>query len=66
MSCTKCKDNINKLCVHCGCSICGGKQDEDKQILCDECDESFHMACLTPPLTEIPEVDDWLVIGNNL
>ncbi|KAE9543564.1 hypothetical protein AGLY_002364 [Aphis glycines] len=35
---TKFKDNINKLCVHCGYSICDGKVDEGKQIIyCPTC-----------------------------
>ncbi|XP_025191295.1 E3 ubiquitin-protein ligase UHRF1-like [Melanaphis sacchari] len=59
LTCTKCKDNVKKSCVHCGCSICGGKENEEKQILCDECNEGFHITCLSPPLTEIPEDDDW-------
>ncbi|KAF0704134.1 E3 ubiquitin-protein ligase UHRF1-like, partial [Aphis craccivora] len=59
LRCIKCKDNINKLCVDCGCNICGGKDDEDKQILCDECNDGFHITCLSPPLTEIPEDDEW-------
>jgi len=59
LNCTKCKDNVNKLCYDCGCSICGGKHDEEKQILCDECNEGFHITCLSPPLTEIPKDDDW-------
>ena len=65
LNCINCKDNPDKLCKHCGCSICGGKENENEQILCDECNEGFHMTCLTPPLTEIPEVDDWLVINDS-
>ncbi|XP_022182071.1 E3 ubiquitin-protein ligase UHRF1-like, partial [Myzus persicae] len=59
LSCTRCKDNINKLCVYCACSVCGGKEDENNQLLCDECDDSFHLACLTPPLAEVPDVEYW-------
>ncbi|KAE9529076.1 hypothetical protein AGLY_012030 [Aphis glycines] len=59
LTCTECKDNINKLCVDCGCTICGGKEDEEKQILCDECNDGFHITCLSPPLSEIPEDDEW-------
>ena len=27
-----------KKCKKCGCRICGGHEDENNQILCDECD----------------------------
>ncbi|CAI6375138.1 unnamed protein product [Macrosiphum euphorbiae] len=59
LSCYRCKDKENKPCVYCACKVCGGKQDEDKQILCDECDDSFHVFCLTPPLEKVPDVDYW-------
>uniref|UniRef100_A0A8C2IFH7 E3 ubiquitin-protein ligase UHRF n=1 Tax=Cyprinus carpio TaxID=7962 RepID=A0A8C2IFH7_CYPCA len=28
-------------------------------LLCDECNMAFHIYCLTPPLTAIPEDEDW-------
>lgn len=59
--CIDCKDDSKKSCKECGCNICGGKNNDDQQLLCDECDMAFHMTCLTPPLTEIPKEDDWLV-----
>ncbi|KAK3723807.1 hypothetical protein QZH41_019484, partial [Actinostola sp. cb2023] len=40
-------------------AACGGKENPDKQILCDECDLAYHIYCLDPPLEEIPDVDDW-------
>lgn len=61
LKCIDCKDNENKSCKECGCYICGGKENDAQQILCDECDHPFHISCLTPPLTEIPVEDDWLV-----
>ncbi len=57
-----CQDNPSRRCKHCACSVCGGKNDPDKQILCDECDMAFHLWCLTPPLEIVPESDDWWVI----
>ncbi|NWZ72652.1 UHRF1 ligase, partial [Acrocephalus arundinaceus] len=56
--CKACKDNPNKTCRVCACHICGGKQDPDKQLMCDECDMAFHIYCLTPALSRIPE-EDW-------
>ena len=62
--CKHCKDNPNKNCRWCNCHVCGIKQDPDKQLLCDECDMAFHMYCLDPPLTSIPDDEDWLVVGS--
>ncbi|XP_032937855.1 E3 ubiquitin-protein ligase UHRF1 isoform X2 [Catharus ustulatus] len=56
--CKACKDNPNKTCRVCACHICGGKQDPDKQLMCDECDMAFHIYCLQPPLSRIPD-EDW-------
>lgn len=61
--CKHCKDNPNKNCQWCNCHICGIKQDPDKQLLCDECDMAYHTYCLNPPLTSIPEDEDWSVIS---
>ncbi|VVC41491.1 Zinc finger, PHD-type,Zinc finger, RING-type,Zinc finger, FYVE/PHD-type,Ubiquitin-related [Cinara cedri] len=58
LMCITCRDNKEKKCKECGCHICGLKDNEDTQILCDECNSSYHIACLTPPLKEIP-IDDW-------
>ncbi|NXX96066.1 UHRF1 ligase, partial [Centropus bengalensis] len=57
--CKACKDNPNKTCRVCACHICGGKQDPDKQLMCDECDMAFHIYCLSPPLSAIPDDEDW-------
>ena len=39
------------------CSICDQnvEDDDDKLLLCDSCHEGFHIFCLDPPLTDIPE-----------
>ncbi|XP_062593706.1 E3 ubiquitin-protein ligase UHRF1-like [Saccostrea cucullata] len=57
--CDFCKDNPKRKCKHCACSVCGGKHDPDKQILCDECDQAYHLQCLDPPLDKLPEEDEW-------
>ncbi|XP_051977679.1 E3 ubiquitin-protein ligase UHRF1-like [Xyrauchen texanus] len=57
--CKVCKDDLKKNCRTCNCHACGVKQDPDKQLLCDECDMAFHIYCLNPPLTTIPEDEDW-------
>ena len=41
------------------CNRCRRLDDAEQMILCDGCDEGFHMFCLDPPLKSIPE-GDWL------
>ena len=57
--CDHCLDNPQRKCKHCACSVCGGKNDEEKTLLCDECDNAYHIFCLDPPLESIPDVDEW-------
>uniref|UniRef100_A0A671UFB1 E3 ubiquitin-protein ligase UHRF n=1 Tax=Sparus aurata TaxID=8175 RepID=A0A671UFB1_SPAAU len=61
--CKHCKDDPKKNCQWCNCHSCGIKQDPDKQLLCDECDMAYHIYCLNPPLTSIPEDEDWYCPG---
>lgn len=37
------------------CEICNLSDREDTMLLCDACDQGYHIECLVPPLTEIPE-----------
>ena len=39
------------------CSICGQNTEDDdgKLLICDRCNEGFHIFCLVPLLTEIPK-----------
>lgn len=39
------------------CEICAGADHDDKILLCDECDQGFHIFCLSPPLAQIPATD---------
>lgn len=57
--CDFCKDNPSRKCKHCACSVCGGKESPEQQILCDECDLAYHLWCLDPPLDSIPDSDEW-------
>ena len=59
LKCRHCRDDDSKPCRFCGCYDCGGKHDPDKQLLCDECDMAFHLGCLKPPLTQVPEEEEW-------
>ncbi|XP_006868973.1 PREDICTED: E3 ubiquitin-protein ligase UHRF1 [Chrysochloris asiatica] len=58
-SCKHCKDDESKACRVCACHLCGGKQDPGQQLMCDECDMAFHIYCLCPPLSAIPNEDEW-------
>ena len=40
------------------CELCGSGENDDSVLLCDECNRGFHMECLAPPLTSVPE-GDW-------
>lgn len=57
--CDRCKDKPTRRCKYCSCHHCGGKEEPDKQIMCDECDMAYHIYCLDPPLADIPDVDEW-------
>lgn len=57
--CDLCKDAPVERCSKCGCQKCHLKCDPDKTILCDECDDAYHIYCLDPPLQEVPADDDW-------
>uniref|UniRef100_A0A8C8EVQ1 Tyrosine-protein kinase BAZ1B n=1 Tax=Oncorhynchus tshawytscha TaxID=74940 RepID=A0A8C8EVQ1_ONCTS len=41
------------------CKVCRRKGEDDKLILCDECNKAFHLFCLRPALYRIPQ-GEWL------
>lgn len=57
--CDFCGGDPNKKCRSCSCHICGGKQEPNMQVLCDECNMAYHIYCLNPPLDKIPEEEYW-------
>uniref|UniRef100_A0A8C6L6W4 [histone H3]-trimethyl-L-lysine(4) demethylase n=1 Tax=Nothobranchius furzeri TaxID=105023 RepID=A0A8C6L6W4_NOTFU len=40
------------------CLVCGSGSEEDRLLLCDGCDDSYHIFCLIPPLHDVPK-GDW-------
>uniref|UniRef100_A0A4W5NLZ4 [histone H3]-trimethyl-L-lysine(4) demethylase n=1 Tax=Hucho hucho TaxID=62062 RepID=A0A4W5NLZ4_9TELE len=50
-------DQQNKVDLYM-CLVCGSGSDEDRLLLCDGCDASYHTFCLIPPLHDIPK-GDW-------
>ncbi|XP_034628998.1 E3 ubiquitin-protein ligase UHRF2 isoform X2 [Trachemys scripta elegans] len=57
--CKHCRADPDTECRFCSCYLCGGKQDAHMQLLCDECNMAYHIYCLNPPLSKIPEDEDW-------
>lgn len=64
--CSHCLDNPRRKCKHCACSVCGGKHAPERQIICDECNQAYHLECIVPPLTAIPEEDEWYTHTSHL
>ncbi|RUS86394.1 hypothetical protein EGW08_005844 [Elysia chlorotica] len=50
------------------CKICRKKCDDAKLLLCDECNQAFHMYCLRPAISKLP-TGDWFCpackVGNS-
>uniref|UniRef100_H3AVW4 Guanine nucleotide exchange factor MSS4 n=1 Tax=Latimeria chalumnae TaxID=7897 RepID=H3AVW4_LATCH len=50
---------VSRFCVDMyTCLVCGSGNDEDRLLLCDGCDDSYHIFCLIPPLHDVPK-GDW-------
>lgn len=41
------------------CQLCNDSGHEETLLLCDSCNDGYHMSCLDPPLTRVPE-GHWL------
>ncbi|XP_051740101.1 PHD and RING finger domain-containing protein 1 isoform X2 [Ctenopharyngodon idella] len=52
------EEQVNVDLDQTSCEVCGGRDREDRLLLCDGCDAGYHMECLTPPLDAVP-VEEW-------
>ena len=44
------------LCLECKkCIYCNASANADDLLICDACDKGFHMICLDPPISSLPE-----------
>lgn len=42
-------------CLDCTvCEGCGERNDEARLVLCEDCDISYHIYCMNPPLDHVP------------
>ena len=55
--CETCLDQPKRKCKDCGCSKCGGKNDPDTILVCDECQAGYHLSCIG--LQSLPEEEEW-------
>lgn len=37
------------------CVVCEGSHDNHLMVLCDTCDNHYHIGCLDPPLSKVPK-----------
>jgi len=54
--------NLKKKCKECGCRVCGGKEEPNSQIMCDECSGAFHVKCIGKSmawLAGLGDDDEW-------
>uniref|UniRef100_A0A8C7D927 [histone H3]-trimethyl-L-lysine(4) demethylase n=1 Tax=Oncorhynchus kisutch TaxID=8019 RepID=A0A8C7D927_ONCKI len=54
MCCCVCLSQVDQYM----CLVCGSGSEEDRLLLCDGCDDSYHTFCLIPPLHDVPK-GDW-------
>ncbi|XP_043481565.1 E3 ubiquitin-protein ligase UHRF1-like [Leptopilina heterotoma] len=59
IQCKNCMDDLKINCTECACKICGERRNPENILLCDECNGEYHLQCLNPPLSKVPDEDYW-------
>lgn len=49
----------NTSSTSCPCKACGRADKATTMLICDHCDEGFHLNCCNPRVKEVEEDDDW-------
>ncbi|PRP77672.1 hypothetical protein PROFUN_00533 [Planoprotostelium fungivorum] len=52
------KDKVELMIEETHCTKCESAEDDSQMLLCDRCNRGYHLYCLDPPLSAIPE-EDW-------
>ncbi|GFH55507.1 hypothetical protein CTEN210_11983 [Chaetoceros tenuissimus] len=50
-------DEKTTTCCFCACRVCFTKQNKNNTILCDLCDGEYHLSCLVPKLSQVPDFE---------